>query len=394
MKPRTRLLAGVAEQGLTSVTSLVIVIVGARRLSVTDFGVYALLQALVVFGVGLARAWLVEPQLVVTSASTPQLREVVLGRALLAAAVVSAAVGVVGGVTWALDVPVASATIALFAGMLTFDGVRHWCVGTQRVGAALLWAGLILPVALALLAAIEPDSLGGVLAVVSGAYCLVALLAFGWWWSARRRRVDWAQRLEGDAAKVSHHRRNYSAEYLLGTGGYYGATLVAAAILGPTAVAGLRGAETLLAPARVLLAFLPNAVISTVDVRARLGKAVAMLSIGVGLWGAAVYAAGWVLLARFGDQLFGQSADVIREVYPWLALSPVIVGVAVGPMVGLRALALSHVSVRVRVVSFVTLVGGAAFGTLGGPAGVGMGIAVASALTCAVWWIAYLTVSD
>jgi hypothetical protein len=391
---------GIIDQTLTSVTSIVVVILAARKLDVGGFGSFALLYTLGTLIVGAVRAYQVEPQLVIVSADDIEARRLGLLRGLLfwlrVAACALPAIAVAEVIAPVRDIvgPYLALALLIIA-MGTVDTARFRLVGTRRLLPAVSANICVLLLVVSQIAIWAPDSFVQILLVMAASYGVIAVIAVIAIFRPRRghlsgRALAREVRHSTEHPQLALHSRNYATEFVIGNGSYYLSSVLASSLLGLHAAAGIRGTESLLGPARILITVLPNALLATSGYA--FGKRTAAMTVSavVGLWAVAFYVLALVVFHLVGNKLYGDSADAVGTMLPLLAIGPIFMALSTGPIVALRSLALSPVSVRVRTVSSAFPLVGSAVGSIWGIKGVALGLALASAAAALAWWTAFL----
>lgn len=389
----------ILDQMIASLTSVAVVVLAARALTVSDFGAFALLFTSAMMCVGVGRAYLVEPQLVMVPASDVHQRWAGLLNAVRAWLVMILVGGGVGLISVALTdgqglLGVGGALLLLTTAAGLLDSLRMLFVGTGRRLTAVLSSTALVVVTVSLFAAIGPDSLVPTLTSLAGAYVSVGAVLCGVTVYRTHSKVGLrVHEVPTLSPEARRHGRNFSIEFLAGNGGYYLASIATASLVGLRAAAGLRGAEALLGPVRVLIAVLPNALLATTDARFYRRKLAYKVSAVSAAVAALAYAVAMIVLSLMGPSLFGASAGVVGEVLPVLALAPVFMALSTGPAIGLRSLRLSHVTARIRAGTALLPLIGAVGGAAGGVRGVGLGLAAASAVASVAWWAVFIAVT-
>ncbi|MFI0980968.1 hypothetical protein ACH4SP_28675 [Streptomyces sp. NPDC021093] len=388
-----RLSWGLADQAASSLTNFAVGIYVARSLGLTAFGVFSL--AWLTYGVVLnvARGLATDP-LVVRFSGVPE-------AAWRAAAARSsgAALGVgtaLGAVCLVIGLGVGGSVGSAFAclgvvlpGLLLQDAWRFafFAAGTGRKAFVndLVWGVALVP------AMFVAARVGSVAAFVLawGASAAVAAL-YGCFQSGIRPRL-------AQARGWLHEQRDLGYRYLVENVSLSGAAQLRAyglgGIVGVGAVGAVRGAELLLGP---FLAVLMGLSLVTVAEAARVLRqaphrlAAFCLLLGGGQAVAALLWGGALLLVpdRLGELVLGgvwTSASAL--------VVPAVLGVAgaslgVGAAAGLRALASARRSLRCQLFASACYVGGGLGGAaVAGTAGSAWGVAAATSLGSAVWWL-------
>jgi hypothetical protein len=386
----------ILDQLISALTSITIVVLVARQLPVDDFGTFALITSAAPIVVGVTRAYLAEPQLV----SIPVTEQAGRLKALLfslqvwlgAGLVALAPAGLVAGLWPAGGSKAVFGALAFVVGMGLLDALRTLLTGTGRAQISVLASSLLASSAGAFVLVVQPETLSDAILAVGLAYLGVGLGVVTCFTAVTRSAGDLCRPalLRNARPAIRAHGWNYAREFVVGTGGYYAATLAASGLVSLRAAAGIRGSESLLGPIRVVIATLPNAMMATSLAAYDRPRVAARVAVVLGLWAAACYGAALVIFDQAGRFLFGASAHFVGAVLPYLAIAPVFMAVSTGPILGLRRMSRSTTTLRVRTATaplpLVGALGGSAFGI----DGVAVGMAAASACAAGVWWYAFM----
>lgn len=383
------------DQGLSSLTTLILSVLVARSVDASSFGFFTLLYSIYFVVVGMSRSIASDPLLI----RYPGRATGVLRQGCQESAGAALTAGVLTGVLGLMAVPLLSgdrrlAVLALalsLPALLAKDAWRYcfFALGTpfQAVVNDALWSVSQL-IGVAWLAATGHHHLAELIAVwgASAAVCVV----IGAWQCRAVPRPDLAVRW------LRRHRDlapRYATEFLV-EGGLQQATLWFAGFLGGlVAPAALRASEILLGPTRVLMQAAPAAVVPEgarsglysperllpVVRRASLALICAVLAWSLLLSG---------LLSRFGEQLLGQTWAYTRPLLLPVTISFVAMAAATGPSIGLRILAAARLSLRVRMLVAPLTMALAVIGVLvHGALGAAVGSAVGNVIGTAIWWL-------
>jgi O-antigen/teichoic acid export membrane protein len=384
----------IVDQALSSLTNAALAIVVARSVDAEGFGAFALAFTLYSFFLAVSRSFISDPLTIrYSDAASHDFRTA--RRAAAGAAVW------LGTLTGALLVLVAltqtgSLRSCLFALGITLpalavqDVVRVSFIseGNPRKAALndLLW-GVLLVSALALLliqGVSSPALLLGGWGVTSGVAVLFGVRQ-GSGWPAFVKALPWMLR----------HRdlsRLLVAEHLAALGALQVALVLVGAIAGITAVGALRGAAVLLSPlfilgTSVVFFAVPELVRRKDSQTAQLRAAVvssAALSLVTVLW------VGSMLLIPddVGRQILGDAWGGARDVLPAMSLAQLALGVAIGPMLTLRAFGAAR---ETLLLALVLAPGLLAFGVIGvalwGAEGAAAGFALAQWVQVPFIWL-------
>ena len=383
----------VADQGVSSVSNLLVLILVARSVAPAEFGAFAVAVetylVLVFVGRGISSDVLVTAH----AADAPA----ALNRAARAGAAVmiwagSALALVVGAIGLALDGPLGSnlAMLALvLPGLLIQDFVRYVFVVRERPDVAFaldsLWLVLEIPV---LVMATRADQSSAMLLALWGA-CGLVTGAVG---------LAWARLIPtGPAAAVAWLGRHLRLwPYFVLENLVFRATILIVMVgltitAGLAGVAGLRAATAIFAPVGVLGRGV--AVVAVPDLARRVAdppavrrgvRRLAWLLTPLPLMLAAA-----LLMApdRVGKELFGESWQLAAPLLWLTAISAAGSMYATALTVGLRALQAARSGLTARiVVALLSVVAALVGGWAGGAYGAALALAASSPVHAAVWW--------
>lgn len=354
----------VVDQGLSSLTNFVLTVLVARSVSESAFGAFAIAILVYLAVLGVVRGFVAEPLAVRFSAADGSSRHAAARSAAGAGLVAGVGVGVVllliGAVAGGDTGRVFLALGVCMPGLVLQDMWRFIFVADGRPERAaandFVWAVVQLGAVFALLAA--GDASVGVLVLAWGLAANVAAV-FGCFQAGARPNLR-----EGPAWARRH--LDLGGPFALDFGAQIGSTYVAlfviTAIVGLDAVAGIRGAQTLLGPVNVL--YLGSRLVAVPE-GARLATSgsggVVRLSLVVALvLVAATAAVGAVLLLipdSWGMELLGDTWANARSVMvPTIALMAAT-GVGIAAVNGLRSLAAARQGLAARIALIPVIVG-------------------------------------
>lgn len=391
---RNRIVWGLADQALSSLTNFGLTLVAAKFLSAGEFGSFAVVFAVYALIGGLCQAISSTPLSVRFSGEPPHVFGVALSSATGTALVGGLASGMACVVTGLLirpdlGAPLVALGVAL-PGLMLQDAWRFTFVAQGRARSAalndLIWA---LVQALGFTAALLVHRVDATLLVLvwGGAANLSAL--FGCF-QARRFpdpmaapiwiRTHW------------HLIVRYAAESLAIRGSGQAALLIVGAIAGVMAAGSLRGAQVMFGPLSILvlagpLVGVPEAVRTVRAKPAALRPLMIWISVIAflvfGAWGLALIALPEALL----HQLLGSTTNGARPLLLAVTLQYLAAAVAMGPQIGLRSMAAATTTLRTFTLGGVLLI----LGTIGGIAidgvgGAAYGMAIAGGIVAVVWW--------
>ena len=385
---------GLADQALSSLTNFALVVVVAHESAPKAFGLFALVFATYSIALGCCRAVCSEPLAVRFShVSQTTWRE---GAALATGGAVAAGV-LAGAVCVAIGLIAGGGAQGLFVilgvslpGLLLQDTWRYAFFadrqGVRAFANDALYALILLPAVVGLILAGHGDT-EALLAAWGGAASLSALFGIGqarllpqplrassWW----RRQADLAPR--------------YLAEYIAVTGDSQLVLYGVAALTSLGAVAALRGGLLLLGPLNILvfgamLSAVPEVVRLIRRAPHRLIPASGLIAGGLAaltlLWGGFLLA----LPSSLGRSIIGPVWDDARPVILPLAIGGAGLGLVVGAVIGLRALAAVRRSLRARLTVSPMIFASALLGAAAdGAVGAAWGLALGQLLAATVFW--------
>jgi hypothetical protein len=385
---------GVFDQGISSLMSLAIGVVAARRLPAAEFGAFALALSAYWICLGTSRALTSEPFVVRFSARRDDFRArasdaagaaiavgVALGGALVLVGVL-APLGVLGEALVAIG--------AVLPLLLLQDCLRFVAFAARRGGVAfaadLAWFTALLS-ALAIVGFVHADRVwiyvlvwGGSAAPAAAVGCArlgvrPRLMSTTSWW-LRQRDLVWRYLGEFTALNGAGQLSLYAIGWIAGL----------------SAAGGVRGAQILMGPMTTLfigisLFALPEGVRQSNKGTAEMLRFSRSVS---GLLG--VLAALWIgVLVLFHEEashvLLGASSTGATRALPGVVLALTASGLTAGAFIGLRAYAAAKRSLWVRVaIAPLTLAGAAAGAALDGARGGALGLALAAWIGLGLWW--------
>lgn len=379
--------AVLVDQGLSSVSNLLAVVLVARVLTPSDFGRFALGYAVLTLTLGLSRTYFGSR---ISLAPTQQAARR-LTRALVAAMLALSpfvALLVFGVTTVATEgrAPMIAAICALATPVVCVqDAIRFGASAGGRPWAALssdaVWIlAMVLPFLLGIeMSAVTALTLWALAAVAALA---VALVAF----RERPRLRDGLQELR--------RRENVGASLTLGAvvssiSGFL-VLLVVARTLGPAATGALRGASTAMGPVNVMLAFCGLGLTPLLVRRARSEDrrfCLVLAAVMAGLvlsWGVVLH----LLPDGVGAALLGDSWAGVRSILGWTVVEYVFIVASAAATLGLKVRLRAGRLFRLRVVAALAtgLLGTLAV-TLDDVSDVAAALALSAAVAAtASWW--------
>jgi hypothetical protein len=390
-----RLSWGLGDQILSSATNFVLGLLVARSFPPGEFGAFSIAYAVYVLALGGSRALSGEPLVVRFSDRSAADWRVGVRSAASTAMTVGAIVGAACvGSGLLLGGPLRISLLVmgpLLPLLLVQDVWRFGFFAEGRGGRAFLndavWA-IVLFSALAFVLTTGRSSVGWLVAAWGGAGAAAGffgVLQTGIVPSAGRSAWSWL-RTQKDLAP------RFFAEFAL-SGATSNLSLIAiGAITELTQVARLRAGQVALGPLNVL--FTGAGVVTVAEGVRRLRRSPSALfrssvRISIAL-GALALAWGFMVISlpdRVGATVLGQNWTGARSVILPLSIGSASVGLAFGPVTGLRSLAAAKRSLRGRsidaTVTTVMVLGGA---VVSGATGAAWGLALAGAIRTPMWW--------
>lgn len=385
---------GLGDQAISSVTNFGLSIVVARSVDLAQFGMFSVIFASYLLLLGGSRAISSEPLSVRFSSSSKEEWR----RGAVAATGLALLAGIVGGLALSsigvfLGGSTGSSLLALgvvLPGLLLQDAWRFAFFtlgrGNRALANDLLWAicfalGVCvvywtdrLSVVSFLLAWGSAGTVAALVGIVQSAVIPNPLLAKAWW----REHVDLGAR--------------YFGEFLTTAGvsqvALYGVGLVA----GISAAGALRGAQLILGPINivymgVILMAVPEAVRLLVSSSSAMKLWCVRLSGALGCLVLTVTLVVLMVPSSAGESLLGPTWNAGRALVVPVGLSYVATSATLGAATGLRALADSRRSLRIRLITALVTLFGATVGALLGDARLAAwGIALAGILGAFLWW--------
>jgi O-antigen/teichoic acid export membrane protein len=383
------------DQVISSGTNAVLAVLVARSVSSTDFGGFAVAFTVFSLCIGVTRALAGSPLGVRFAGASPA----DFRRASAAGAGTALALGYAGGaacvvVGLSLDGALQASLVALgvvLPGLLLQDLWRLVFFAEQRPRAAAandaLWAVLQVG-AILWLTAFGVHAVAPLILAWGVSACGAAVL--GTYQAKVFPRPREARRWLRDHRGLS---RVLAREYLTLQGGHQAAMLVIAAVGSLSAVGALRGAQTLLGPATVLMVGMYSFALPelsrrrgtlTADGWMRAAYALSAFVTVLGIaWGALFL----LLPDRFGAALLGDSWSGTDEVLLAAVVMQVGSTLSIGFSTALHAMDRARVTlVAQSVLSVLLLLGGVGGVLLGGAEGAAWGFAIAQCSVVPAWW--------
>jgi O-antigen/teichoic acid export membrane protein len=351
---------GVLDQAVSSATNFVATVMAARALSATNFGLFGLGYAGYVLALGTVRALTSEPLLVrfTTGRGAERGLSQALGATVVAASA-SAVVAVVAIPFFPSSAGMLGCLAVALPALLLCDTVRFCRFARRQPSEAMLidvvWLLAQLP--FLVLVAMRFTSPGPFLLAWAAGAVFASVVGLA--------RLQTLPQLRGARSWFSSQwdlARRFLIAFLAQASSTQVITFVIAAASGAAAAGGYRGAMTFLGPAIVL--FQGASPVGTVEGNALLDRggdrfrALALqLSVIVTTLSAMLLAVTFVIPARLGTAVLGQTWPQAEPLLPWIALMYVAAGATYGPYVCLRSLQEAQAIMRLQLTTAVLTVG-------------------------------------
>ncbi len=390
---RSKAIWTLGDQLVASSTNALLAVLVARSVDAFAFGSFALAFLVFSFVGGMVRAMVTDPLLIRHAADHPDQLRIASAQAAGASAVLGAlaSVGCVVVGLW-VHGPTSWTMLALavvLPGLLVQDAWRRAFFAANRPASAFvndtIWSLLQLGAVVLMIRSGSP----GVAALLL-AWGLSGLVAAGvgvhqigyFPMPVRGMRWFWHQRSIG---------LRLGLDFLVSQGAFSIAMVVISATASVAVVGSLRAGQVLLAPVQVLLLALtsfalPMLVRLTTDL-SRFRQLLRILAAGAAgctlLWVVPLA----VLPDSIGGKLMGASWAGAKDVLPLLGLQMLLIAVATGPALALKALGQASTLLRVSLVQApILLVASVAGGALWGGPGAAAGLVVAHAVGTVLVW--------
>ncbi len=375
------------DQAVYSISSFLATVIVARASSIDQFGQFSIVFTIIVLVVGLQRAAVVEPLIVVLGSRgpSPELLRAACWRS--AGFCVAAAVC---GATWVWietgDWAVATLGASL-AGPFMQDLVRYLLYLKSESLKMVISDGVSGACQVSTLIILSSAHVGDAYLYMCG--FALAAIAGPIFMSRSVAKKCQAANSADDLKSYGRLNLPFGSDYLLGVLSLQGTFWAATTLAGPAASAALRGSDSLIGPARVVLQTLPALLLRrwSDSVQSRAG---AIAKFGGVLWiGASLGAiCAWALPAKAGVALLGQSWSVVSPVLPFVVLSLAPITVTFICSLAIKASGHSRVLLYARFVSTpITLTLGVSGAVLGGARGAAIGSFFGSCLAAGVFML-------
>lgn len=391
-------MTGVADQAVSSIGSLGVTLIVARRVGPRDFGRFALALSIYILVIGLSRAFSTDPLVIRFSgrraAQTSPAASMSLGASLILGAVCGAIVGgvVLSGIG-GRENGIFAVLCCVLPALVVQDAVRFVAMALGKPVVALIndaawtlltYLGLLIAWQLHLRSAADSLAVYGLAALpgTAGAMrmCGVSVnCAAGLRWLRSSRELG----------------ARFGVQFLAESGSFQMALFAIGAIAGLRAVANLKVCVSAFGPVSVLFYGAQLVLLPEISKIKRVRGDIRRLCYQ-STFGTCVGAVLWLVLAltfsrEFGPALFGGSwHGTSRLIVPFGAYS-VAMAAAVAPSTAIRAMGLASVSLRLSLVQAPLVLLGPTLGAaVGGGQGAVVGLAIVGGMSASAWWLLML----
>lgn len=400
MRRLKKLAWSAADQGVSSISNLLLSVLAAQRATLDEFGAFAIAFAIYQFGLGASRAFIGEPALI--TAGRRSIREQPSAAGIMGA---SFAIGAVGTLVNLVAAAFAGshATIFVVFGLafpilMLADSSRYFEFAADRPRSAL---GLDLCWLSVQGAIIASFAVFGIFNIYSVSISWVAgALALAVYFMAKRRATPTISEAK---RWMSEHRQlsfRFFSEYLAISGVQQSVILFAFAYGGLAASGALRGAQVIVGPLSLVTMGIAMVALPALSRRSKDGQNAGLPRLSAAISFAALsmtaaYSVALMLLPeQLGQQLLGESWQAAALVLPLVLIQLALSNLSYGATAGLRAMEESALSLRLRLATSPLAVAliwiGASQASLSGAL---IGAIAGQAVQMFAWWTAYLVVS-
>lgn len=353
----------ITDQGLSSATNFLSVLVMARGLDSPTFGVFALAYTALTLFLGLSRAFFGVPIALAAKNNSAALSRLYLN-SMSSLLILFVPVAMVVAVTGAVSIPHQSSAfvvLVIVVGMaaplvMMQDVSRYYAIATGTPGTAILsdalWLGGIIFLAVA------GPSIGPIQLIVSWG----GIVAFSLFATFPRLRPRLAFR-EGARLLIPRRglRESIALSVTLSTGVTLAMGFLMLPFLGTTSVGTIRAAGTLFGPVNTLIALLDFSVLGSLAKRDRSRDIRSVTIVTVGLTIVTMLWASILLIvpSSIGTILLGASWKATRTILPITSVEYVLLCVAAGLALVFKLRNRPRTLLVNRVISSVVIVGSA-----------------------------------
>lgn len=386
------------DQGLSSVSNLLLSILVARVSGIEEFGLFGIAFAIYQLGLGSSRAFIGEPALIRIAKNRESGGN---GGNLLGASLALGLPGLAICLAIAIVSGEPSGVFAIlgvgFPVLMATDSCRYWLFALERPKAAVALDATWLAVQLGLYGLVSAFGAATTSAVlwtwVVGAFagCLLFMIMQraipsvpgGWKWIKSTRDLSF----------------RFWGEYLTISGTQQSIIYFSVIFSGVAASGALRGGQVVVGPLSMVSMGVAVVALPTLSRTAAahstwsLVKAAALVS-GVLVTVTAAYAVTLAFIpASAGELLLGESWTHGAALVPLLLVLTAVSNLAYGATAGLRALEKARLTLRLRLVTLPIALGAILIGASQSPAGAVIGAILGSSLQLICWWASLLIIA-
>jgi O-antigen/teichoic acid export membrane protein len=392
--PPASLVNGVIDQGAVALLSFIVVGTASGRLSLQDFGLFALLNGTYVFAQAMEQALVSETMIVSLSGEEAdrrvQLVQTVCRRSVfVCVAFAAASIGIAFALSHRWSIAALFGVVTMLG--LSSDVLRGALIATERTRrSAVLSSTSVLVLTLAVLLGKHGDLLESML-IAWGASFVVPALFFATPLALGIKRMDGRDRMAMPMADRTI-RVTLTLEAFLAAGALYLSLLAVDHFASRGEAGAVRLAMALMGPVSVLFNVIRlNGVAELRRASERSSPIRTASMIGLAAAGVALISGAllWSVPARIGQELLGETWIAGHQLLAWSALQRAAIGLTLGPSIVLRARHVMRSPLVVRVIAGTVSTGAAAVGAgLLGGRGALLGLSFGAVVqTCGLGWI-------
>lgn len=384
------------DQGLSSISNLVLSVLAARQADLEAFGAFGVAFAIYQFGLGSSRALIGEPALIRVSSDNPNAAS--NARGILGSAMYIGVFGSAVNIVAAIAAPRFSTIFLVFALgfpiLMAVDSARYWYLAKSEARSAATIDGIWI---VAQLSTYALFLWGGVFSIetvlvtwVIGA--IAALLSF----CIVRRDYPSLSGGYHWLRSVRHLSLRFWGEYIAISGVQQGVIYFSVIFAGIAAAGSLRGGQVIVGPLSMLTMGVAVVALPSLAARAREydSRGLIKRSLAIsGLLAATTLVYGTLILflpPAVGENLLGDSWSSGIALVPFLIIQLIVSNLAYGATAGLRAMEAAKISLTLRLTTVPIVLLLVIFGASHSVSGAVIGATFGAALQLIMWWIAYL----
>jgi O-antigen/teichoic acid export membrane protein len=386
------------DQGLSSISNLLLSVLVARVSTLDEFGIFGIAFAIYQFGLGSSRAFLGEPALIriAKGDSAAGTASNLLGASVWPGLLGLLACGAAGIFAGPSGTPFLAFAVG-FPILMAVDSARYWLFANGRPASASLidatWlVAQLATYGVAVLVGFESSAAvlwtwvaGAAIAAILFMLMQRALpsLRGGWEWIKSTRDLSF----------------RYWGEYLTISGTQQSVIYFSVIFSGLSASAALRGGQVLIGPLSMISMGVAVVALPAMSHLARTGAIDrlprrAVLVSGALLGSTLLYGAILVLVpSEVGEALLGASWTAGAAIVPLLLLQTAVSNVAYGATAALRALEAARLTFRLRLTTLPVSLVAIFIGAMNSPSGAVIGAIAGGSIQLACWWIALVVVT-